>query len=48
MHHLFPRLPFYRYAKLYKEIEETMAAKGAPVYRVTLRGLQPAPSVLMI
>lgn len=46
MHHLFPRLPFYRYAKLYKEIEEIMAAKGAPVYRVTLRGLQPAPDVL--
>jgi len=41
IHHLFPRVPFYHYAKLYKEIEEIMVAKGAPVYRVTARGLQP-------
>ncbi len=41
IHHLFPRVPFYHYAKLYKEIEEIMAAKGAPVYRVTARGLRP-------
>ena len=42
IHHLFPRLPFYQYAKLYNEIEEIMAAKAAPVYRVTLRGLEPS------
>ena len=41
IHHLFPRVPFYRYAKLYNEIEKIMVAKGAPVYRVTLRGLEP-------
>jgi beta-carotene hydroxylase len=41
IHHLFPRVPFYHYAKLYKEIEEIMAAKGAPVYRATVRGLEP-------
>jgi len=41
IHHLFPRMPFYQYAKLYNEIEEVMVAKGAPVYRVTVRGLQP-------
>lgn len=41
IHHLFPRVPFYHYAKLYKEIEEIMVAKGAPVYRVTARGLEP-------
>ena len=41
IHHLFPRVPFYRYATLYAEIEEIMAAKGSPVYRVTARGLQP-------
>jgi len=41
IHHLFPRVPFYRYATLYNEIEEVMAAKGAPVYQVTTRGLQP-------
>lgn len=42
IHHLYPRLPFYRYATLYDEIQEIMVAKGAPVYRATLRGLQPA------
>jgi beta-carotene hydroxylase len=41
IHHLFPRVPFYQYAKLYDEIEEIMVAKGAPVYRVTARGLEP-------
>ena len=40
IHHLFPRVPFYQYARLYGEIEEIMAAKGAPVYRVTARGLK--------
>ena len=42
IHHLFPRVPFYHYAKLYKEIEAIMTAKGAPVYRVTARGLEPS------
>ena len=40
IHHLFPRVPFYRYAELYRDIEPIMAAKGAPVYRVTARGLK--------
>ncbi len=40
IHHLFPRVPFYQYPKLYKEIEGVMAAKGAPVYCVTVHGLQ--------
>lgn len=40
IHHLFPRVPFYKYAKLYEEIEEIMAAKGAPVYRISVFGLQ--------
>ncbi len=40
IHHLFPRVPFYQYARLYGEIEAIMAAKGAPVYRVTARGLK--------
>jgi beta-carotene hydroxylase len=44
IHHLFPRLPFYRYGRLYEEIKEIMAAKGTPVYRVTLRGLEPLSS----
>lgn len=46
MHHLFPRLPFYRYERLYEEIQEIMLAKGAPVYRVTIRGLRSLPTRL--
>ena len=42
IHHLFPRVPFYRYAKLYDEIEEILIAKGTPIYHVTARGLQPS------
>jgi beta-carotene hydroxylase len=41
MHHLFPRVPFYHYAKLYHDIEEILSAKGAPIYHVTPRGLKP-------
>ena len=41
IHHRFPRVPFYRYAALYEEIQDVMEAKGAPVYRITLRGLEP-------
>jgi beta-carotene hydroxylase len=40
IHHLFPRVPFYKYEKLYEEIEDIMATKGAPIYRITLRGLE--------
>lgn len=40
IHHLFPRVPFYKYAQLYGELEETMLAKGAPIYRITINGLR--------
>ena len=40
IHHLFPRVPFYKYAKLYEEIEGIMVAKGAPVYRISVCGLE--------
>ena len=40
IHHLFPRVPFYKYAQLYGELEETMLAKGAPIYRITINGLK--------
>ena len=46
IHHLFPRVPFYRYAKLYDEIEDILVAKGTPIYRVTARGLQQSPDGL--
>lgn len=42
IHHLFPRVPFYRYATVYEEIEDILGAKGAPVYRITVRGLEPS------
>lgn len=44
IHHLFPRVPFYRYAELYREIEDVMEAKQAPVYRMSIRGLEQVPS----
>ncbi len=40
IHHLFPRVPFYKYAELYGKLEDIMLAKGAPVYRITARGLK--------
>ncbi len=46
IHHLFPRVPFYQYAKLYDEIEDILVAKGTPIYRVTARGLQSSPEGL--
>jgi beta-carotene hydroxylase len=47
IHHLFPRVPFYRYAELYEEIEDVMEARQAPVYSLSLRGLKQAPSRLV-
>lgn len=31
VHHLYPRVPFYRYAALYREIEDELVERGAPV-----------------
>ncbi len=33
IHHLFPRVPFYHYRKLFYQIEPVMLANGAPIYR---------------
>lgn len=41
IHHLFPRVPFYRYKKLFAEIQDIMVARGAPIYTLTLSGLHP-------
>jgi len=41
IHHLFPRVPFYRYPALFAEIEDTMIARGAPIYRLGARGMEP-------
>ncbi len=40
VHHLFPRVPFYRYRQLFRKIEDIMIAKNAPIYRV---GKTPKP-----
>ncbi len=39
IHHLFPRVPFYKYPELYEEIEDVLAAKRAPVYGLSIHGL---------
>lgn len=46
IHHLFPRVPFYKYAQLYGEVEEIMLAKRAPIYRVTTHGLKASSPTL--
>ena len=43
IHHLFPRVPFYRYAELYDEIEDIMVAKQAPIFSISGRGVQALP-----
>ena len=47
IHHLFPRVPFYKYADLYDEIGHVMEAKKAPVFNITIRGLKQASSGLI-
>ena len=34
IHHLFPRVPFYQYQKLFVDIEDVMVARGARIYRL--------------
>ncbi len=34
IHHLFPRVPFYRYAALFDRISKIMTIRGAPIYRI--------------
>ena len=45
IHHLFPRVPFYNYQKLYQDIEDTMIAKGAPIYSLHSSGLKRWPAL---
>ena len=40
VHHLFPRVPFYRYAKVFDGIRGVMELKGAPIYEVGIRRRQ--------
>lgn len=41
IHHLFPRVPFYRYHALHREIEPIMRAHGSPIIGIFSR--QPIP-----
>ncbi len=34
IHHLFPRVPFYRYRQVFREIEPVMERRGSPIHRV--------------
>lgn len=34
IHHLFPRVPFYRYHAVFHRIDDTMVELGAPVHRI--------------
>lgn len=42
IHHLFPRVPFYRYHALHRDIEPTMRAHGTPMIGIFSR--QPIPA----
>jgi beta-carotene hydroxylase len=48
IHHLFPRVPFYRYAELYRDIEDVMVAKRAPIYSASKDGLEQVAPKLVI
>jgi len=36
IHHLFPRVPFYRYRQVFREIEPLMVKNGTPIRRIHL------------
>lgn len=44
VHHLFPRVPFYKYRVLFDEIEPVMVARGAPIYHLGSFGRAAAPA----
>jgi beta-carotene hydroxylase len=41
IHHLFPRVPFYQYPKLFDDIESIMIEKGAPIFSLEWSGMRP-------
>ncbi len=40
IHHLFPRIPYYRYATLFEEIRTGMEERGAPIVDLGAPGLE--------
>ena len=45
VHHLYPAAPFYNYRRLFKAVAPTLDAMGAPVYKLTWKGLQQIKAV---
>lgn len=45
IHHLFPRVPFYKYHQLHREIEPIMRAHGTPIIDIFSRQEVPARSL---
>lgn len=45
IHHLFPRVPFYRYHQLHREIEPIMRAHGTPIVGIFSRKAIPAETI---
>ncbi len=39
VHHLYPRVPFYRCPEVFEEIRDEMTLKGAPIFHLTGNGL---------
>jgi beta-carotene hydroxylase len=37
IHHLWPRVPFYRYARVHAELESYLIAQGVPLHRVGVK-----------
>ena len=40
IHHLFPRVPFYRYVEVYENILPVIAEKQAPMFKLSLTGMK--------
>ncbi len=40
IHHLFPRVPFFYYRRLFNDIEDIMIARGAPIYSLGRQGIR--------
>ena len=47
IHHLYPRIPFYRYGTFFHEARQSLAAKGAPIVDLTKKGSASTEAVSM-
>ncbi|MDA8019469.1 MAG: fatty acid desaturase [Thermoanaerobaculia bacterium] len=44
IHHLYPRIPFYRYGTFFREARATLASKGAPIVDLRRKAASESPS----